>query len=802
MKRVWSLSFRLGLLGALVATSACGQRGASAPSGGDGPPAGDGPPNDRPADEPSVFRNLRTHLDLLELPHLADVDHHGLYVDFGTPARLKYTIGNWRTGFGHDEAAGATTFTPIESQTGRIYFPVDHPGALTLRLRARTYGTRNMQLYLNNKPLPSVRFTEGAELRDYDVAVPAESVVRGENYLLMRFGGTTHVGDRDLAIALDSLRVIEGAPDPSESFSAPVFGELATEVRVGGVQRRALAVRAPTTLSWYVEVPPGGKLGFGLAAEGEPPSVATAKIVVTPDGGPPQEIFSRAVTGRWSDTVLPLERWVGQAVRIDMRVEGRGGAGRVGWSTPAILVPPRPDPAERHPAKNVVLLLIDTMRADHLQPFNAATRVRAPSIARIAQEGTIFTSAQSPENWTKPATASILTGLWPMTHRAKTDEARLPAAATLLSEMLKEADFATASFIANGFVSDRFGFNQGWDVYHNYIRDNRPTEAEAVFRDAGDWIEQHKSERFFAYVHTIDPHVPYDPPAQYLRMYDGREYLGQVLPRQTADLLERAKRNPPAVVFDESDRRRLEALYDGEVSYHDHHLGEFIDRLDRLHVLADTLFVVVADHGEEFADHGSWGHGHTMYQELLHVPLMFRLPGSVPAAQRIDTTVSSMDLLPTILDTVGLPVPQNVEARSLVGFIRGNPPPGPAVAFSEFLDDRRVIRAGRWKLILRGPIPTLFDLQTDPGEQHELRLEDHPVAMRYCRVLIGQFLGVENRAHWLSADQSAPGAELQQENAVVDPEMCRQLGALGYANAACRAQAAPPPPGGAPRQPM
>ena len=118
-------------------------------------------------------------------------------------------------------------------------------------------------------------------------------------------------------------------------------------------------------------------------------------------------------------------------------------------------------------------------------------------------------------------------------------------------------------------------------------------------------------------------------------MYDPSEYSGQVKPRMTGELLERAKRRPPDVVFDARDKRRIEALHDGEITQHDHQLGLFIKRLIDLGLWENTLLVVTSDHGEEFDDHGSWGHGHSVYQELLHVPLMFRLPNRLPAGARI-----------------------------------------------------------------------------------------------------------------------------------------------------------------------
>ena len=328
-------------------------------------------------------------------------------------------------------------------------------------------------------------------------------------------------------------------------------------------------------------------------------------------------------------------------MRIELRAEGDVGAGRVAWSTPALLLPQKKLEAPPKQAKNVVVLLIDTMRARSLKPFNPSTRVKTPVLDKVAQEGVVFEACQAPENWTKPSTALVLTSLFPATRGAKTDGAALPKGATLLSESLKEAGFKTGSFIANGYVSDKFGFNQGWDHYTNYIREKKSTDAENVFKEAGDWIEQHKEERFFAYVHTIDPHVPYDPSEQFLSMYAKGEYTGQVSPRKTAEQLAEAKRVPPKVTFNDVDKQRLKDLYDGEVSYHDYYLGLFVERLQKLGLYEDTIFVITADHGEEFDEHGSWGHGHSVYQELLWIPYIVRLPGVIAPNQRIRQAVSS-----------------------------------------------------------------------------------------------------------------------------------------------------------------
>jgi len=734
---------------------------------------------DRPADQPKAFANYATHFDLWEHAHLAEVDHQGLFIEFGGPMRHKYTYGDWRSGFGKDGATGADTFTFANADASRVYFHADKQEALTLRLRMKPIGTGVVTVYLNGEALPATRFA-GSDLKDYDVAVPAERVSVGENRLMLRFGGTTVVNGETVAAAIASIRVIRGAPEPGAAYSAPHFAELRTEANVGGVQRRALAVRTPTTLSFFVKVPPSGKLGFGVGVSGDKPKAASATVAITSEDGTRKQLFKQQLAASWRDEVLALDAYAGKLVRLDLSAEGEVGMGRVAWSTPALLIPQQKLEKPRKTAKNVVVVLIDTMRARSLKAFNPGSRVKTPVLDAIAAEGAVFDATQAPENWTKPSTASLLTGLFPATHGAKTDAAAVPKGATLLSESLKEAGFTTGSFIANGYVSDKFGFNQGWDHYTNYIREKKSTEAENVFKEAGDWVEKHKDERFFAYVHTIDPHVPYDPPEQFLRMYQKGEYTGAVSPRKTPDQLAEAKKNPPKITFNAADKQYLNDLYDGEASYHDHYLGLFVERLKKLGLYDDTVFVVTADHGEELDEHGSWGHGHSVYQELLWIPYILRLPGVVPAGKRISEAVSTMTIFPTVLEAVGVAPPSVLEDRSVLTWVRGGAQPAVPVAFSDFLDDRRVIRVGRWKLILRGTNETMFDLQSDPTEQKELDRSKHPIAARYTTLMLGQFLGARDRRHWLGGSQGQ-GVKLEKENAAIDDTLREQLKAIGYA---------------------
>src|SRR5690606_32904932 len=276
--------------------------------------------------------------------------------------------------------------------------------------------------------------------------------------------------------------------------------------------------------------------------------------------------------------LLDLAQFAGQVVRIELAVDGNAEAG---FSGPAVVVPlPEQALSEPTPARNAIIVLIDTLRASKLKVYEPRSRVQTPALDAFVSEAALFERAQSPENWTKPSVASVLTALTPTTHNTKQDSSMLPESALMVSEVFQEAGFSTASFIANGYVSDRFGFRQGWDHYTNYIREERNTEAENVFDEALEWIEAHKDERFFAYVHSIDPHVPYDPPGDILRMYDPDPYTGPISPRRTG--LQLGDQKLGRMTFTPRDITRLEALHDGEITYHDRHFTRFVARLREL----------------------------------------------------------------------------------------------------------------------------------------------------------------------------------------------------------------------------
>ena len=393
----------------------------------------------RGGSKPDPFAGLQAHSDLTALRHLAEVNDGGWYVDFGTPAQSKYTVGDWRSGWVGKGVDGDTTYAHV-GMRGRIYFEADAPEPLVARVRLRPHGTQALTPYLNNEQLKSIHLGTSEGFVDYDIELPREHVQAGENYLLLTFGGTVPIDGQDVSVAIDSLW-IRNQSTPSKTMRAPTYAGLVANVRLGDEERQAIALSRHSTLRYHVMIPADGSLGFGVGVEGE--GDAPFAIEVTADGQPITQVLAGTASGAWADHKVDLSRFAGEIVRIDLRAEGEG-AGRLAWNSPRILVPARPE-RNLEPARNVVVLVIDTLRADKLRPFNAHTRVETPAIDQLASEGVVFALAQAPENWTKPSVASILTGLHPQTHQQKTGDAALPSSAELLSEHLKGEGFATGA---------------------------------------------------------------------------------------------------------------------------------------------------------------------------------------------------------------------------------------------------------------------------------------------------------------------------------------------------------------------
>jgi arylsulfatase A-like enzyme len=426
---------------------------------------------------------------------------------------------------------------------------------------------------------------------------------------------------------------------------------------------------------------------------------------------------------------------------------------------------------ERCPT-SLVLVVVDTWRADHLG-FHGYPRATTAELAPWLERAAVFEQVFATAGWTLPSFGSLFTGHIPSRHAAgllleageKPKFAFLDASVRPLGEHFSRAGFATAGVANNPFLHPGFGLSRGfetWDyVFGNYL--NTPRASQIVhwgFR----WLDARDDRPFVLLLHLFDPHLSYDPPpaveGSFTKGYEGRfELPFSGFGDANADW------TPPA----EADRRFVADAYDEELLFVDRELARLFAGLEERGLLEDTLVVLTSDHGEELFDHGGFEHGHTLFQELLHVPLLFWGPGVEPGL--IQSPVSLVDVLPTLLEALGLPPEPGIAGRSLWPLLTQRSPLPETSFFAEGTlhgIDRKALVRWPWKVVANEGEPLqLYDLSQDPGERRDLAGTQPERAAALLRELAE---GTERAASGRSSELPAR----------IDAEIREQLEALGY----------------------
>ncbi len=433
------------------------------------------------------------------------------------------------------------------------------------------------------------------------------------------------------------------------------------------------------------------------------------------------------------------------------------------------------DPAERGVVRtpygcrgcNVILISIDTLRADHLGCYGYS-RETSPKIDRLARESLVFDDAISQSSWTAPAHASIFSGLTPDRHGLVyfRDPGRLDDDLVTMPEMLAEAGYRTVGFTGGGYVSSDFGLAQGFELYESRSRDFAPNLAAAR-----SWLEEWDTdEPFFMFLHGYDVHRPYDAS----RFNTFVDYDGDFEIEKFCTAPE-TRRHPGDAIL-----RYVVAQYDAGIVEVDRLLGRFFEYLEQSGLMDETVLVVTSDHGDEFFEHGGCDHKHSVYRELIHVPLIVRLPGG--ASGRVAPTVpASIGIPSTIAGIVGIGDPPGGEKLDLLRVARRGRYEGPPVESEtgrhlSVLQHWKGVTAGDWKLIYsrddtRDSRPRRFELYhrgEDPGEMRDVVGANPKVAARMKGLL---FPGSEP-----VLEPEKPAAGTLNGNT----ELLEQLESLGY----------------------
>ncbi|HWZ82002.1 MAG TPA: sulfatase-like hydrolase/transferase [Terriglobales bacterium] len=409
------------------------------------------------------------------------------------------------------------------------------------------------------------------------------------------------------------------------------------------------------------------------------------------------------------------------------------------------------------PPSNVILITLDTTRADRMG-FLGSKRGLTPNLDALSRQSVVFTHAYAQVPVTTASHATILTGTYPQFHQVNDFGVPLAEDVPYAPPILKARGYQTAAFIGSLVLDPAArsapGFDRGFDTFDGGFRRRHPGESryQSIERRGGEvvaralaWIAQHPRGPFFVWVHLYDAHDPYDPPEPYKTRY-------------------------------------ASAPYDGEIAYADSVVGKFLSQLRAHGLFENSLIAVMADHGEALGEHGEETHGIFLYDETIHVPLLFKLPAEKTAGKRIENRVELVDVLPTILQGVGVPVPAEVQGQSLLALTKApiatsgankQQPIADRPAYSESdyphrtfgWSTLRALRSGKY-LFVEAPRPELYDQSIDPQSSRNLSATSNAVAT----TLAGQLDAFRART---STSKEAPKAN-------VDPGLQEKLSALGY----------------------
>lgn len=524
-------------------------------------------------------------------------------------------------------------------------------------------------------------------------------------------------------------------------------------------------------------VRPGRRAAFALAAAGAVallyaahgaamlgPALHASRVLREPTTWLGIGLVVAAVCMRWSAGVGPrLLAVLAVAAFVPLAVA------RIELTRTAPPVEPR--------RPNVFIVLLDALRADHLDAYGYG-RETSPFVSALAADGVLFERAFAPANVTRMSVPSFLGSIHASTHGIRDRDDQTPAVLAMLPEVLRDAGYQTAAWMPNPSLAQRYLFYYGFDAYHDDDRipvraeeehlppHERWETAQAIQRSALRWLQARDRDRpVFLYLHYRDIHGPYAPPPPYDTRWTPPE------PAQPF----------PTGIFKQRNNRYLKlpdhrddvgfyvARYDGAIRYVSDQLTAFFATLRAEGLLDDALVVLMADHGEGFLEHGTLNHGDVLFDELVHVPLVVRTPAGTPRGRRVPELVGLVDVAPTVLDYVGLPVPSSYQGRSLRPLIEGTAAANPDIVFFE-APEAVAVRTSRWKVIVDRTTDSasLYDLVADPGEQRAVPAGSWPAD--------AQALERRLRAH-VAAHEAllAAGAATP-----LPAEQQRRLEALGY----------------------
>lgn len=638
---------------------------------------------------------------------LAHIEQGGFWLDARSPGFAKYTHGKVAPGWALNASIKEIPYpVALAPQQATLFIPSEaflgnNP---TLTMRLYVPQASSVSAHLGSLVLPEQKLQPGENTVSWIVSqkmvFPAE-----QKPLRLSFGKVFSPAYQAAAVAWIHIGTTPSQAPP-EAFSG---------------KNQALLIPGNGTLYYAMQLPPEGFFVFAGKSE-----TCSLEVLLQEDLASDKPV---RLSVTWDERPIPIPKsstqtpvWVG--------LHAKGSCKQLALTTAQIQMPgPTPTVPTIKPPKRIILWLSDDTRVDRLRAWNPTSRVQTPFLDEVlGPQATRFAVAYAQGNESRVSHASLFTGLYPAQHHMIEEKATLRPELLLMSEAVKQAGLRTACYTANGYVSQRWGFGDGWDEFHNYIHEKGELSGEALVQQFTHYLKRNRNQSFFFFLGSIDAHVSWRAREPWISQYDQGPYKGPFIKGLMDPQLDQIIAGKLGVT--QRDKERALALYDSNLSYTDAQLRRLWETLQQEGLLEDTMLIFTSDHGEEFWEYGKIGHGQSLHPELVHVPLYIYYPPLFPKGKVVTEGVELIDILPTLLEAMGKQAPAPLQGQSLIplanglghGFAR------PAVA-SQY-EKAYTMRLGHLKITVDAEgKKTLYEVGTlQPTQQEGQPLVSHHTA--------------------------------------------------------------------------
>ena len=763
-------------------------------------------------DEPPLTRT-EASISLADYLPVADVYAPVRSFDFAAANANDYLTSGWHK----IEGKPGELYCWTKQRTAVMEVPIVRPRPMVLRLIVSPVGgakrsrlpSQRLRVLWNGEECVHALIDEAD--KEVEVRIPAELQRFGPNRLTLEIGywvipRAVHMGHnaRNLGVL---CRLFEFITETKE---------IGPPQKLVALEGDTIQQGPGTVMTFFVPVPHNAALRAGAKLallDGELPGDAQgrATVVVTAQDGDQKILFEQDIAGLADgsgfDIEADLAEYAGQMAAITFSfsldgVDDETDAAilktcRLAWKRPTISgVRKILDCARLEAALeglrgryNIFIILFDSLRADYTEAYGGAEPALTPFMKRLAAAGVLFKNSHSSSSWTRTSVASILTGLTPESHGVHTFYDGILPTMPFLPELLQQEGYKTMAILNNLAVDPDKGFSRGFDVVRR-MADDRYAGKMWDFTVPGQFasfvwdnymqplLMQDPEKPFFVYLHEVDPHVPWNAPKPYEDLYDFG-YEGKLDCAGGVVSLLRMQ----AMDLSPADLRYIKGSYKAEITFMDEYLEWMANKLHSTGLAGNTLVLFISDHGVELLEHGAVGHFWQVTEEVLHVPMIWSLPGKFPQGTYPTALAQLLDIPPTLLDIVGAHIPQEIQGRSLLPFfVAPENVALPVPAFGKVRKDHRdSVIFGNWKLLKHERKAwkeyLLYDLADDPGEQIDRWAQKLVVGKTLQQMLKMEWH--EGRRRFQAYKDAAP-AEEPVEKPKLSREALEDLQAMGY----------------------